>query len=417
MKKYRRNINQQFVFLRKEFFLIVLLFIVLSGIIGVTGYYIGFLMLPIILFKYRIKIDKELIWLLLFSFSYSLITTLQGLNVDAMGNMLFFSIYPPLFYLIGKYLISEWPYQKYFLLLYLAFSLSFLTLISVYYDIFNNGFLNLSRRITDVRFLNNITATLHGANVSLLVASVALIFAIIKKTVERNYKIIFVFFGVLSFISILHLNNRTGIVILGFSLILILIVNLKNYTIKRFLIIFMMLSIVSYFIYPLIYNTNIIDVYSSKMLDPDKGISTIGARDVRWVSGVKSLFNQPFGGGVYEGGVRYYAHNLWLDIAEMGGIIPFIAILIFTFHNVKENLYIVRNRKLISSFYVSVILVFNAGFLLTCFVEPMMEGRFIYVCGMFYFWGITTVSYQRIKILNKTNKMKPFAINNKQSNE
>jgi len=54
--------------------------------------------------------------------------------------------------------------------------------------------------------------------------------------------------------------------------------------------------------------------------------------------------------------------------------------------------------------------------LLTCFVEPMMEGRFIYVCGMFYFWGITRVSYQKIKILNKTNKMKHFAINNELSN-
>jgi len=373
-------------------------------------------MLPIIWFKYRIKVDKELIWLLLFSFSYSLITTLQGLNDGAIGNMLFFSIYPPLFYLIGKYLISEWPDQRYFLLFFLAFSLSFLTQITVYIDISNNGFLNLSRIITDVRFLNSITATLHGANVSLLVASVALIFAITKKTVENTYKIIFVLFGVLSLISILHLNNRTGLVILGFSLILILIVNLKNYTIKRYLVIFMMLSIVSYFIYPLISNTDIINVYSNKMFDPVKGISTLGERDVRWASGVKSLFNQPFGGGVYVGDVRYYAHNFWLDIAEMGGIIPFITILIFTFYNLKENLYIVRNRKFISSFYVSVILVFNAGFLLTCFVEPMMEGRFIYVCGMFYFWGITRVSYQKIKILNKTNKMKHFAINNELSN-
>lgn len=388
--------NKNLLFLSKEFVIIILLFIVLSGILGVTGYYIGFLMLPIILLKYRIIVDKELVWLIIFSFSYALITTIQGLNKGAIGNIIFFSIYPPLFYILGKYISSKWPSKILFFLFLLAFSFSLKTLIAVFLDINRNGFLNLGRIITDVGFYEDITATLHGANVSLFIASLSLIFALTNRALERIYRNIFILFGILALISILHLNNRTGLVILLFSLFVTLSFNLRNYTISKYLIFFTILGAIIYYISPLIFQTDLIDVYSNKIFDPEKGISTVGARDERWISGIRSLFNSPFGGGVFKDGERYYAHNFWLDIAEMGGIIPFMAIVIFSYSNIRKNIYIVCRYKYFSTFFISLILVYNVGFLLTCMVEPMMEGRFVYVFGMFFFWGITNVLYSKI---------------------
>lgn len=103
----------------------------------------------------------------------------------------------------------------------------------------------------------------------------------------------------------------------------------------------------------------------------------------QFFGGIVALIEHPFGGLIEE----TYFHNMWLDVARVSGIIPFISICIFTVFTVRTIWWIFENKRIDkSSRYI--ILSFNLGILLNFFVEPILEGMldmfltFCLVAGM-----------------------------------
>ena len=86
-----------------------------------------------------------------------------------------------------------------------------------------------------------------------------------------------------------------------------------------------------------------------------------------------------FFGGNAPIGIANYAHNLWLDVMVMCGVIPMILLIIFTYKTAKTALSL-RSGNL-KTLYVLAFLAINAAF----FVEPVLSGAphvFIMMCMM-----------------------------------
>lgn len=392
-------------FLSKEIVLLILIFVVLSKLPDVQGSYYGLLLFPVMYFKPNIKfyIDQNFILILIFSVLYSVFSTVNGFNETAKGYIVFYAIYPPLFYIIGSYLMQQWSSQRYVLFLFLISSFALPTIIITFQDILISGFVSPSRRLEGINNIN-LSATLRGANVSLAIAVIAVIFSPVKNSKERWYQIVFVTMGLLGLITALHLVNRTAIVIIVVTIALVVIKNLSTYNFKSLFYVIIFLSIVvGAVLYPLIKNSVVIEAYMNRVDDDQSNNLNAGGRTQQWGKGIDALFDQSKGGGGYKYGVRDYAHNFWLDVNEVAGIFPFLVLLILTVINFKSNFFLIKSPYIKSKFLVSLIIVLNVGFFLTCFVEPIMEANFFYVCGYFCFWGMTNIVYQNINRKNCTN--------------
>jgi O-antigen ligase len=305
-----------------------------------------------------------------------------------------YAIYPPIFYVLGRYLMDKWFEYKFLILIFLILSFSLPMIIETINDIFLNGFINLSRGL-DLSERNDVAATLIGAKVSLAVTSIGLVFVKADNLYEKRIRLLLLILGFLSLLVTVHLINRTGLVLSFISIVFIVLLNFKNYKKSNILIGLILIVILGFLIYPVLDKYDAIDAYASREEITDYETKSAGGRTARWVEGIDYIVANPLGGGVYLGGARYYAHNLWLDVGEMAGIIPMVLLIVVTILNLKKSAELVFKNNNLSFFFKSLIGTINIGFFLTCFVEPMYEGNFIYVCAYFSFWGMISIIYNK----------------------
>jgi hypothetical protein len=103
-----------------------------------------------------------------------------------------------------------------------------------------------------------------------------------------------------------------------------------------------------------------------------------------WLTSIGNITKQPFG---WENPEFSYAHNLWLDVSRVAGIIPFIFLCIFTISCIN----LIRKTLKISPtnhYFNITILVFFAGFMAVFFVEPVIEGMYMLFLIFCFFIGI-----------------------------
>ena len=284
----------------------------------------------------------------------------------------------------------NWYSQKYKLLILLIFPIAIPTVLAIFTDIYTNGFINSARAIEDVG--TSTTATLLGVNLSLIIASLGIAFTNKKTNKESILQIILVVSGIIGIICVVHLINRTGIIIAVITSVIILVASFRKYGLfKRISIIIVLISLV-YISMPLIDGYQVADSYENREEDETYTANSAGGRTVRWMDGLEKTFTQPLGGGVYKFGKRYYAHNLWLDVSELTGIIPFLMLLTASIINLRKNYLIVRSKNT-PPFLKSWLICINLGFFLSCFMEPIMEGAFTFAIMYFCFWGMTNMFY------------------------
>lgn len=364
--------------------------------------YLTLVIFPLLIIKngFWRYLDTTCLWIIVFSLTYSIISTIYGFNVGAKGNMLFFLVFPLMFYVTGRYLMNTWYAQKYFFLLLLIVPIALLVFSSVITDILQGGFQNTSRDV----FVNGLrsSTTLYGVRLSLSIVSIGMIFSITQNREEKIYKYLLIALGVLGIICTIYMINRTGIVIAVVSCLTIFIVNILKFRIQSIIIYMILLAFVGYELYPVVSKSKILESYLNREGENGGQSNTAGGRTLRWEDGIVKIFEQPTGGGVFQNGRRYYAHNFWLDVSEIAGVLPLIALLGCTFINLKKNYRIIRSRR-ISPFLSSWLIALNIGFFLTCCVEPIMEGIASYAYLYFFFWGMTSMIYDRIQIANESN--------------
>ncbi len=388
----KNNKNSLFKLIKKEWLLLLFLFLLLSGVRQVFG----LILIIILLIKTRFNFttDRSFYLLVFFSFLYAVITTVHGLNENPAIQLIMYSLYPPFFYILGRYLMDKWQTHSYFLIIFVVVSLALPGIIEVFQDIISNGFISVTRNI-ELDEEKDYASTLRGAKVSLGVASFALILSPVVNLKEKIYKLLLSIIGIISVMTVMHQLSRTGIVITLVTLLSVALFNFHYYSKKKIIIVLLLLLSAGYVLSPVFKEFKAVEAYLDRE-DQHEGFEakTAGGRFERWTDGLNALFTKPFGGGVFRDGERFYAHNTWLDVAEMGGILPFLALMVLTVINLKKSYAIIRYSAYLPRFLVNLILVINIGFFLTCFVEPMFEGNFIYVSLYFCFWGMISVLYR-----------------------
>jgi len=374
----------------KEWFLLLVICVGISMLWSGYSYYLLILLLPTILIKSHnnFKVDKLLVYILGFSVSYIFFLYLNNLTVGP-AYTIYCLFYPSIFYLIGKYLGNK--YDKNIILLFLLIifvSFEFITLKNILTSFFTGEIIRLDRSIEDITGFE-LSATLYGVIVSVGLAGIPMILVKTNNKIESRLKILFFVLGILSLLSVIHLVNRTGIVILlaDFILILFLLMKEKKISFSTFIVLIILIVGVNYW---LSNNSIIRDAYLLR--EEGSSWETGGDRISRWVEGISCIYKQPWGGGVYEGSFRHYAHNLWLDVLEMGGIVPFVFLVIGTIKAIKLNIVCVSEGQNKSIFFSNYMALLGLTFFLQCFVEPIMEATIIYFCLYTLFWGIISAS-------------------------
>lgn len=353
---------------------------------NITIYTILLFSICILLYVPILKyLDKTAIFISLFSLTYCLIQLFH--DVISWANLISYFMCPTLFYCFGKYIVVKANGDVNKLTTFLCVSIllfSIVLYISAAQDIIHNGFVNISRTFHiwgSASEAGGLSATLYGLNASLGLVGLPFYFA--QPKINKTIKYIFLLLTILSLITVIHLVNRTGIVVLILCFVVVAFYR-SNGNIFRFLILCAIIAIITLILTQLnVINTDVFDAYL--MRDDDVGaVNTAGGRLDKWVIGFHNIFRYPFGWEFTS--IKYgYAHNLWIDIARISGIIPFTLFLIATILAFNTLRKLLKYRELI---LLPLLLGLNVCFFFSSFVEPVIEAMPLYFYLYIMLWGI-----------------------------
>lgn len=285
------------------------------------------------------------------------------------------------FYCFGRYIVDvlENKNQIFIIILAVIALYSCELYISTVESVISTGSLvNTSRLFyIDGDEGRKLTATLVGLGVSLGFIGLPMSILYKDKKIVRG---IFIIVFLLSLVTTIHLVNRTGIVICVLTFVITLLY--YHRTNIRQLLVALILSLAVYLILQKlgIINQEVFDAYAARN---EMDILTGGGRTERWSYALKQLFLAPLGWAENSGTTEIYVHNMWLDIAKVTGLIPFILLslcTLFSFHDLSKLLRIKRDT------IVAMLLSLNVCFFCSCFVEPLYGGLYFFLYVML--WGI-----------------------------
>lgn len=340
----------------------------------------------------KIRLTSAFYFLVLFSLFFSISCYLQ--NIRPILTCIRYLVFPPMFFILGlKLTKGKMNYTSLVLLFALLSIALLLPLIRVVIpNIINYGLINISRTFSfNDSDSSRLSATLVGLNVSISLLGIGLLFGKAENLLQKRIRILYFALSLLGLLCIIHLVTRTGIFIIlaciFFSTLLYFWFTKKG-GIKIVIIISFIIVIIASFFYTKIQNSEAFTAYQSR--DQDDNLMSAGSRTYRWKDALEKIPQYPFGWykttGKYGNYDTYYAHNLWLDIARMSGILPFLFFLIFTISTHKKIFKIIFSKN-ISSFIRFFVLNLSLIFFLSSFVEPVIEGSFQYLLLYILFLG------------------------------
>lgn len=392
-----KKIFSEFVGLYKSEPLIMFLlsWLLLAGTTLST--YATSLLVPLVLTNGKIfkGADRMFVLIVMYSTLYSSFCYLNGFYGGAKGNVIFQSLFPPTFYLIGKWMARSKTEKSIILFFLVLVSFIAVPVISdVINDIRTNQFINVLRTIELADGSEVNSATNLGMRLSLAVASVGILFSKWNGRFEGFSTILFLIVASLGITCVIHLINRTGLVVAAVSILTVFIFNVRHLSKKTIIIMSIGILVLTMFYIPQLQFVN--DV-NEAYLERDKEGSSVytgGGRTEFWIMGVNSLFENPLG---IDASTKYrYAHNYWLDTSIRGGIFAFIFLLSLTIKHLINSWHIIKYKN--AGLLRSLIITTNIGFILTGFVEPIMEGFMVYVFLFFMFIGIVQQYKNQLRV-------------------
>ena len=111
---------------------------------------------------------------------------------------------------------------------------------------------------------------------------------------------------------------------------------------------------------------------------------------------IKQLFKYPLGGYRMDLAGLSLVHNVWLDIANASGLIPFALFLGYTLISIWDLMVLLRNRT-ICQFDKSILSGLYLTFVLYYMVEPALEANIQYLLPWFFLNGLICI-YSKAKI-------------------
>ena len=353
------------------------------------GYIFGSFLIINILLNHRFfikNIDQNFFLLIFFSIIYSIF---YGFNLN-LGTqfILIYAFFPAFFYLIGKIVLDQRAshLQIFKFIFYSSLFFSLPPMISILISILNDGFVVLERDVPMIWSGDKISATNMAAYFLLNMSIPAFLVAYFKKF-SFYFKILLIITFITSVICVLRLGSRTQLSIFFITFIASLIYLVRRQTVKQNFILFgvlfflfnVFLSYVSFD-----KDSDIMSAFAGRMESKKYGAATAGGRTERWAKSIINLWEKPLGWPVEEFG---FSHNLWFDIARVGGTLSFILLLLFTIKNVfqiKKAIALVPKNILLNTFF----LCYGLSFYLLFFVEPIFDGYFPVFVLYCFFLGV-----------------------------
>lgn len=319
-------------------------------------------------------LDFNFFLLLLFSIFYALF---YAFNPIAGVQFIFiYATAPPFFYLLGKYLVKDFvnPQWVFNLMIVIGFLFSFSYLASVLINFSEGGFSQLERSLPYFWTGDLVSATKMGAYFSLNMCIPALLIADQGKS-KLMYRVFFSVIFALSIICVLRLGSRTQLGIMLITTLISLIYIIPRQSFKNNMILTTIIGLVIVIIYKNVsfdLNADWLSTYATRL---DKGAGDIasgGGRTERWLKAINYIFEKPLGWDLKEFG---FAHNLWLDVLRVSGILPFIILLIFSFRFFLSSFKVAFSKSLNINVRL-LILVYTLTFIMIFMVEPILDGLF-----------------------------------------
>lgn len=349
----------------------------MTGFITIVTLFSILVLLLVPCIRYFDKIGKLII---AFTALYCLIGQLTGFFSD-FSTLLALAIPLFPFYCFGSYVQENLKNRQYVLL----FILVTVTLYS--YEIYSTiirsiaatgSVINVTREFYfDEDEMRKLTATLVGLGASM--GFIGLPMAILLKD-SKIKRILFLAVFVCSLLTTIHLVNRTGLVVGVVTMVatsLYYYRSNRKYILFAVLFCFVLLLVLSY---SGVINQEVIDAYTKRN---EADLSTGGDRTGRWDYAINQLLLHPFGWAEHLGTTVYYIHNMWLDIAKVTGIIPFLLLVTPTFLSMKTLVRLMHKKQ---DIIVALFISLNTCFFLSCFVEPVYGGLHLFLYVMV--WGM-----------------------------
>lgn len=325
--------------------------------------------------------DVTTITLLLFSVFYSLMAVLTS-QYGSGFILLSYLLAPVAFYRLGKWMMSQFVEETIRLKLLICIIACYLLSLFVltFKDIALVGIVNLSREMVgDQNDTNSLAATLYGLMASVGIGCIAALF-----TKGQNFalRIGYVILSLLSVLVVIHLINRTGIVVFVCSLIVSVVISTKLNIFKS-----LPFLILVGFITFLVVNADggivgeMVEAYQQREMSSTHDATQLGGRSAIWADALSKLLTHPLG---WER--THYAHNLWLDIARVAGWFSLLLFFIPTINWCRDCLCIVRKN---ATPFILLMISINLSMFLASFVEPVIDGSILFFALFMMIWGVT----------------------------
>ena len=332
------------------------------------------------------NIDFDLVLLALFTITYAIF---YSLILDLGTQFIFiYAIIPLAFYLLGKFLVAKANSTKDIFLISLMAGIffSFSALISVLLDIGQNGFVSIVREVPMIWGGEPPAATQMG---SYFLFNMCIPAILISRFKEGNllFKLALFVVFLLSIYCVLRIGSRTQLALIIFTVIATLLYLVFKQSAKRNITIFIVAFIgINLGLRYANFNSksDLLTSFATRMDNKKYGAGTAGGRSERWEKSLTNIIEEPLGWSLDE---FSYSHNMWLDVARVGGVIAFILLVLYTirsFGNLRRAISRNPNELALNN----LIICFSIAMFLQFFVEPIFEGifhLFIFYC---FFQGI-----------------------------
>ena len=342
-----------------------------------------------IIIPYKKWWDGISIPLLFFSVFYAGIVLYKGENPgwSFIFSMLFA---PTAFYRLGRFLMKtiqiEAQRQKILLIIVGMYLLPLFLLTAQ--DIALTGLVNDSRKmLLDTGEDGSLNATLYGMMASIGIGCIGAVFS---KQQNKWMRMGLIIVAAFSLLSVIHLVNRTGLVICAACLFVGFALSTKM-NVSKMLPILLVFIVVGVFLSESgILGSDVSEAYADRDdRNDDVNSANAGGRTELWLDAIGNLFVSPLGWKL-----EAYAHNLWLDIARVGGWLAF-------FPFVKATIaYLLKFKSVLKSASkdntLLILVCINVAMLLNASVEPVIDGAPLFFSLLMLVWGMTVQSMHKI---------------------
>ncbi|WP_157373863.1 O-antigen ligase family protein [Arenibacter certesii] len=363
------------------------------------GYLFGYLLTPVVFLKssfIRENLDLDFVLLILFSIFYALFYSFSADAADGKQFILIYSLSPPTFYLVGKFLVRLKPTSNtvFYILFFIGAIFSISAVISVFLNFQEGGFAQLDRSIPMFWDGSPISATIMGGFLTFnMCIPAVLITTQGKKGVAFNIGALCLF--ILSLICALRLGSRTQLGIFLITTVFAILYMLPRQSIKKNVWLFgLMAAVILYLIRNVSFDLNAdwLTTFAGRMSGGTGELASGGGRTERWIKSLEYMLSHPLGWDIKEFG---YSHNLWLDVLRVAGIIPFVILIIYSIRSyIQIKRTILINKE---SIYLNTqILIYAIAMFLLFMMEPIFEGLFSFFIVFCIYKGIINKYYSHI---------------------